>query len=112
MSLAILRELVVLCKANETVIIGILETYGEVDVNRLKDAALLDVLTNDEQRVSVRFKAGGLIREGVDPLAVSELRLLSSYPSLYDEDAVFLGNFDYAVRKKIYETGTVYFCLE
>ncbi|BBR73851.1 hypothetical protein [Acinetobacter baumannii] len=40
------------------------------------------------------------IREGVDPLAVSELRLLSSYPSLYDEDAVFLGNFDYAVRKK------------
>ncbi len=87
-------------QANETVIIGILETYGEVDVNRLKDAALLDVLTNDEQRVSVRFKAGGLIREGVDPLAVSELRLLSSYPSLYDEDAVFLGNFDYAVRKK------------
>ncbi|EOD4268379.1 hypothetical protein ACJQ7A_003691, partial [Acinetobacter baumannii] len=87
-------------QANETVIIGILETYGEVDVNRLKDAALLDVLSNDEQRISVRFKAGGVIREGVDPLAVSELRLLSSYPSLYDEDAVFLGNFDYAVRKK------------
>ncbi len=28
------------------------------------------------------------------------MRLLSSYPSLYDEDAVFLGNFDYVVRKK------------
>lgn len=87
-------------QANETITFGILETYGEVDANRLKDAALLDVLTNDEQRVSVRFKVGGLVRQGVDPLSVSELRLLSSYPSLYDDDAVFLGNFDYAVRKK------------
>lgn len=87
-------------QANETITFGILETYGEVDANRLKDAALLDVLTNDEQRVSVRFKSGGLVRQGVDPLSVSELRLLSSYPSLYDDDAVFLGNFDYAVRKK------------
>ena len=87
-------------KANQVFTFGILETYGDVDVSRLKDASLIDVLNADEQRVSVRFKQGGAVRQGADPLNVSELRVLSSYPSLYDENAVFLGNFDYSVRAK------------
>ena len=76
------------------------ECYGAVDTPRLKDAALMDVLTTDEQRVRVRFKQGGLVRAGADPLSVSQLRLLASYPALYDENAVFLGNFDYLARQK------------
>lgn len=87
-------------KANQVFTIGILETYGDVDISRLKDASLADVYNADEQRVSVRFKQGGAVRQGADPLNVSELRVLSSYPSLYDENAVFLGNFDYSVRAK------------
>lgn len=87
-------------KANQVFIFGILETYGDVDISRLKDASLADVFNADEQRVSVRFKQGGAVRQGADPLNVSELRVLSSYPSLYDENAVFLGNFDYSVRAK------------
>ncbi|MEN3978249.1 hypothetical protein [Acinetobacter sp. CWB-B33] len=87
-------------KANQTFTFGILETYGDVDISRLKDASLDDVFNADEQRVSVRFKLGGAVRQGADPLNVSELRVLSSYPSLYDENAVFLGNFDYSVRAK------------
>ena len=88
-------------KANQVFTIGILETYGDVDISRLKDASLADVYNADEQRVSVRFKQGGAVRQGADPLNVSELRVLSSYPSLYDENAVFLGNFDYSVRAKL-----------
>lgn len=87
-------------QANQVFIIGLLETYGEVDVSRLRDASLLDVHSSDEQRVSVRFKAGGLVRQGADPLSVAQLRLLASYPALYDENAVFLENFDYLVRQK------------
>jgi hypothetical protein len=87
-------------KANQVFTIGILETYGDVDISRLKDASLTNVFNADEQRVSVRFKQGGAVRQGADPLNVSELRVLSSYPSLYDENAVFLGNFDYSVRAK------------
>ena len=79
---------------------GILETYGDVDVSRLKDASLLDVLTTDETKVSVRFKQGGIVRQGADPLNISQLRVLATYPALYDENAVFLGNFDYSVRQK------------
>lgn len=49
---------------------------------------------------SLRFKQGGSIRAGADPLNVSQLKVLSTYPALYDENAVFLGNFDYSVRQK------------
>lgn len=87
-------------KIGDTFVFGVSESYGYVDVARLKDASLVDVLSSDEQRVSVRFKAGGLIREGANPLGVSELKALSNYPSLYDANAVFLGNFDFLVRQK------------
>ena len=80
--------------------IGILETTGEIDVSKLKEASLLETLTTDEQKVSVKFKTGGLIRNGASPLTTSQLALLASYPALYTEDASFLANFDYAVRKK------------
>lgn len=75
------------------------ESYGFVDAARLKDASLIEVLTGEE-RLRVRFKLGGLVRAGADPLSISQLRLLASYPALYDENAVFLGNFDYLARKK------------
>lgn len=87
-------------QANQVFIFGLLETYGEVDVSRLKDASLVEVLTTDETKVSVRFKQGGSVRAGADPLNTSQLRVLSTYPALYDENAVFLGNFDYSVRQK------------
>lgn len=87
-------------QANQVFTFGILETYGDVDVSRLKDASLLDVLTTDETKVSVRFKQGGIVRQGADPLNISQLRVLATYPALYDENTVFLGNFDYSVRQK------------
>lgn len=86
--------------ANQTFTFGILETYGDVDVSRLKDASLAEVLTLDETKVSVRFKQGAVVRQGADPLNISQLKVLSTYPALYDENAVFLGNFDYLVRQK------------
>jgi hypothetical protein len=54
--------------ANQTFTFGILETYGDVDVSRLKDASLAEVLTTDETKVSVRFKQGAVVRQGADPL--------------------------------------------
>jgi hypothetical protein len=78
----------------------IIESYGSVDTATLKDAALSDVLTTAEQKVRVRFKVGGLVRAGADPLSIGQLRLLASYPALYDENAVFLGSFDFLARKK------------
>lgn len=87
-------------QTNQDFVFSVVECYGAVDTPRLKDAALVDILTIEEQRVRVRFKQGGLVRAGADPLSISQLRLLASYPALYDENAVFLGNFDYLARQK------------
>lgn len=80
--------------------IGITETYGYVDVSRLKDASLVDVNSPDEQKLSLKFSPVKLLQSGTDPLNISQLRVLASYPALYDENAVYLGNFDFLVRKK------------
>lgn len=61
---------------------------------------LVDIDTNDEQKLTFKFVSDGLIRSGADPLSVAQMRVLASYPSLYDENAVYLGNFDFLVRKK------------
>ena len=79
--------------------INILESYGEVDVAALKEATLQVVTNNVEQKANIRFKPGGVLRSGADPLNIEEMRLLSSYPT-FDDNAVFLGNFDFLVRKK------------
>lgn len=75
------------------------ECYGAVDTARLKDATLAELLSREERLVRVRFKSAGLVRAGADPLSIAQLRLLASYPALYDENAVFLGNFDFLARK-------------
>lgn len=80
--------------------IGVTETYGYIDTSKLKDASLVDIDTNDEQKLTFKFVSDGLIRSGADPLSVAQMRVLASYPSLYDENAVYLGNFDFLVRKK------------
>lgn len=87
-------------QSNQQFTFAITECYGAVDTARLKDAALVEVLTPQESKVSIRFKQNGLVRSGANPLTIGQLRLLASYPALYDENAVFLGNFDYLVRQK------------
>ncbi|MBF7696208.1 hypothetical protein [Acinetobacter rathckeae] len=87
--------------AGDTFTFGITETYGEIDVSKLKDASLTEVNTTDEQRISVSFQSGGLVRSGTTALTIDQLRVLASYPSIYGDNAVFLGNFDYLVRKKV-----------
>ncbi len=84
--------------ANNTLNIQVIETTGRIDLSALKEASLLEVRNTAEQRIIIRFKTGGVIKSGADPLSTEQMRLLSSYPT-YDENAVFLGNFDFLIRK-------------
>ena len=84
--------------ANTQLTIEVIESYGYFDASKLKEASLQEVRNSFEQKVVLRFKNGGLVRMGADPLSIDQLRLLSSYPT-YDENAVFLGNHDFLVRK-------------
>lgn len=85
-------------EANTELDITVLETYGEVDASTLKEAMLQQANTADEAKLAIRFKAGGVVRMGANPLSIDQMRLLASYPT-HDDNAVFLGNFDFLVRK-------------
>lgn len=43
-----------------------------------------------------------MLVRGQDPGSLPSLRDAASYPALYDDNAVFLGEFDYLVRKRFY----------
>lgn len=51
------------------------------------------------QEASIDLKMNSLILPGQNPPGMSVLRDLSRYPSVYDHNAVFLGEFDFLVRR-------------
>lgn len=85
--------------ANTDITFLVIETYGEFDISKLKEASLSEIINSNEQKLRFKFTDNGLIQSGVDPVSIDQLRLLSSYPN-YDDNAVFLGDFDYNVRRK------------
>jgi hypothetical protein len=48
----------------------------------------------------IDIKMDALVLPGQDPMPMSVLRELARYPSVYDDNAVFLGEFDFLVRKQ------------
>jgi len=85
-------------QANTTLTINLIETYGEVEVTALKEATLQQINNSNESKLKFKFKTDGLIRMGANPLSINQMRLLASYPA-YDDNSVFLGNFNFTVRK-------------
>lgn len=75
------------------------ETYGELDTTRLKEAALESIVLSSERNLKITFKTAGVIRAGASPVTINQMRFLASYPSFYDENSTYLGNFDFLARK-------------
>jgi hypothetical protein len=80
---------------SDTIKFIITETYGELDASRLREAVLDSIVTPAERGIKISFLPNGVNRAGSDPISMEQMRLLASYPSCYDENAVFLGNFDF-----------------
>lgn len=79
--------------------IGITQCYGEIDPASLRQAALSELFTSEESKLSLYFKSGDMVRAGADPLSIDQLRLLASFPSMYDRNAVFMGNFTFLIMQ-------------
>ncbi len=79
--------------------IAITQCYGEVDPSGLRQAALSEINVSDESQLNLYFKAGDMVRAGANPLTINQLRLLASFPSMYDRNAVFMGNFNFLVMQ-------------
>ena len=86
-------------QAGEVYEIAISQCYGEVDATSLRQASLNELLISDESKLNIYFKAGDMIRAGANPLTINQLRLLASFPAMYDRNAVFMGNFTFLVMQ-------------
>jgi len=49
---------------------------------------------------AIELRMDALLAVGQNPISMSALRDLARYPSVYDNNAVFLGEFDFLVRRK------------
>ena len=86
-------------QAGESYEFAITQCYGVVETSSLGQAALASLATADESRLNLYFKAGDMQRAGANPLSVNQLRLLASFPSMYDHNAVFMGNFTFLIMQ-------------
>jgi hypothetical protein len=62
-----------------------------------------DSLTTGEAGVDlslVRLSLSELLSAGENAISMAKLRVLTKYPAIYDDSAVFLGEFEFLVRKK------------
>lgn len=85
--------------ANESVVIHVTETYGAIEpkvsspfVFEYSNSALDSRLTMKMVEVSVA---------GSNPPDITALRQMTNYPSIYDDNAVFMGEFDRIVRRDL-----------
>ena len=86
-------------QAGEVYRFSIIQSFGEVDPASLSQAALSEVYIESENQLNLYFKAGDMVRAGANPLTINQLRLLASFPSMYDRNAVFMGNFTFLVMQ-------------
>lgn len=57
------------------------------------------ILTAEDGAVSLALDT--VIDQGADQLSAEDLRLMARYPSIYDHNAVYLGEFDFLLRRYI-----------
>lgn len=73
-------------------------TFGAISVAFDAPFSLEYLLTPNEAALELRMKE--LIAPGQNPIDKATLRELARYPAVYTSNAVFLGEFDFLVRKE------------
>ena len=77
--------------------ITLLATHGHTQVEA-GSQFVLDYIGNAQESL-VEFKMDSLLMAGKNPPDTAVLRDLCKYPSVYDNSAVFLGEFDFLIRR-------------
>jgi hypothetical protein len=83
----------------EEITLVITESAGDVRPDAGSPFSLEYAYTPADGMVEITFS--DLLLAGSNPMDMTDLRELCRYPSTYDDSAVFLGEFDRVVRKKI-----------
>lgn len=78
------------------------ECEGSItDLKPLDTFSLEYVYTPADGKLVVTLAS--MLDQGADPPSIADLRVMSRYPSIYDHNAVYLGEFDFLLRR--YLTG-------
>ena len=85
-------------KVDEKIIIVTRYTGGNVS---LENATPLDLEYLQENEENLIILSGEQIQAGAEPFSIDDLREITNYPSLYDNNAVFLGEFKFIVQRKL-----------
>ncbi len=85
--------------AGETYDIHVRDCYGDVRPDLGSAMAFETIVTVDDAAIQLSFHQ--LTMAGADPVDIATLRELTAYPSTYDRSAVYLGEFDFAVRRNL-----------
>lgn len=83
---------------NDVISIECGQCFGDIQPELDSAFSLQYIQDNAENDLKLSMKA--LAQAGENPLDVSVLRDLCHYPSVYDDNAVFMGEFDRLLRKR------------
>lgn len=84
---------------NEVLSITVISTEGNITLSAGAPFVFEYATTTYDSGAKVTLDS--VVSVGSDPMTIETLREITSYPSLYDDAAVFLGNFDVLIRKNI-----------
>ena len=76
----------------------ITECEGRIDDLGVEDPFSLEyIYTEADGRIEAKLDA--TLDQGADPPSIAELRSMAQYPSVYSHNAVYLGEFDFLLRR-------------
>lgn len=85
--------------AGETMTITVVETEGAYDLAAGSQFAFEYGYSLYEN--GAKLTLSSVLAPGASPMDIATLREVTSYPSLYDTNAVYLANFDFLVRRAL-----------
>ncbi len=85
-------------KANDEILITVSYSTGEILIPNGSTFTLKEI--TQLKMSSLEFVISKIDDKGTNPPSVDVLRYLCKYPAIYDSSAVFLGEFDFLIRRR------------
>ncbi len=85
--------------AGEIFTISVTESEGAFDLAAGSQFTIEYIVNPAEAQLKMTLTE--VLVAGADPMDINTIREVASYPSIYDESAVYRGNFDYLIRRNM-----------
>ena len=83
----------------ETFTVTVMETEGAIDIQTGSNFAFEYSASLYENGAVLQLDS--ILSPGANPMDIATMREVISYPSIYDSSAVYLGNFDFLIRRNL-----------